>query len=850
VKKILLENVKKMETKKFGMKAFEGITLGFLVFLLLYSSFITVPATKAAEQSPLFSITLLAPTSNPVRRQHAALIANALQSVGVDARVVYVTFTDLIARLFVDDPSTLGKSFVNGGWDIGFIGWGFTSPVPDIKSQYYGSKEAFPPTGNNYALYNSSEANALLNKIYTTLDSTTQLNLFKKLSLLINKDKPYLPIYLPADIVARRPAIKIFGDANVFSTMATPFNDIQYFSGVTSYTFAEVGDWSSLAPWANADSNSFYSLFVYGATQGGLQLVDPRTNTMYLNEAESINTSPDGRTWTIKIKPGILFHDGVEATADDFLFTEMALMTPEVASVGLSDKLSRFGNLVEFNWLDGTTTRVDNSNGALTKPTTVFKAIDKYTYQFSLDASIEPYAFLSQTECAISALPKHYLEKIPFKDWNQSPFATGLANPYTFTWDTSKYGGSGTYTAYGPFGTGPYIYKGYDPVKRLATLIKFDKYWDRARLEALGYFTVQNFYVVTIVEKDAAIAAYRTGDIDGLDVNYQLAADQDLLKSLGANVFSKPQIGWQEMGYNMQNPIVGTGLGTPAGRADPSKAADAARHVRQAISYLIPRELIVKQLLNGAGEAGTTIFKAFGAGFQDSSIIPDPYDPIRARAELAAAGYSTGVSPIVPITPPPEVAANYLYGQAVPIGGVFKNPVTNEPYVNYVVRIQESKDNVTWADTAYAPLTDKQGTFNSMIVPDWQTTYFRAYFTGYVVSTTISGQWPITAGSYYDELVKAGTVQQVLPPQTGPAIKVTTYDMKDILTNALKPYATSASVSDLSSKVATKNDVSALTSQVTALKGSVDSLTSYLYVSIAVAVIALIIAGYTIMKKP
>ena len=191
MKKILLENVKKMETKKFGMKAFEGITLGFLVFLLLYSSFITVPATKAAEQSPLFSITLLAPTSNPVRRQHAALIANALQSVGVDARVVYVTFTDLIARLFVDDPSTLGKSFVNGGWDIGFIGWGFTSPVPDIKSQYYGSKEAFPPTGNNYALYNSSEANALLNKIYTTLDSTTQLNLFKKLSLLINKDKPY-----------------------------------------------------------------------------------------------------------------------------------------------------------------------------------------------------------------------------------------------------------------------------------------------------------------------------------------------------------------------------------------------------------------------------------------------------------------------------------------------------------------------------------------------------------------------------------------------------------------------------------------------------------------------------------
>jgi ABC-type transport system substrate-binding protein len=834
---------------KFNTRPFEGMTLGFLVFLLLYSSFITVPATKAADQSPLFSITLLAPTSNPVRRQHAALIANAMQSVGIDARVVYVTFTDLQARLFVDDITTLGKSFANGGWDIGFIGWGYTSPVPDIKSNYYGSKEAWPPTGNNYALYNSSTANALLDQIYTTTDPNAQLSLFKQLSVVVNRDKPYLPVYMPADIIARKPEIKIFGDANVFSTMTTPMYDIQFLSGLSSYTFAEVGDWNSLAPWNTADSNSFYSLFVFGATQGGLQLVDPRTNTFYLNEAESITASTDGRTWTIKIKPGVLFHDGVEATSEDYMFAEEALMTPAVASVALSDKLARFGNFVEFDWLDGTKTYVDNSDGALTVPTSVFKAIDRYTYQFIIGPTVEPYAFLSQTECAISALPKHYLEQIPFEDWNQSPFATGLAGAYTITWDKAKYGGSGTYTAYGPIGTGPYVYKGFDPVKRLSTLVKFEDYWDRDRLEALGYYTVQNFYVVTIVEKDAAIAAYRTGDIDGLDVNYQLAADQDLLRSLGANVFSMPTIGWQEMAFNMLHPIVGTGLGTPVGIADPSKAAEAARHVRQAISYLIPRELVVQQLLSGAGEAGTTVFKAFGPAFQDPTIVVDPYDPIKARAELAAAGYATGVSPIVPITPAPEVAADYLYGQAVPVGGVFKNPVSGDPYVNFVVRIQESRDNVTWIDTAYAPLTDTTGTFNSMIVPDWETTYFRAYFTGYVVSTDISGAWPITAGSYYDELVEQGKVQQILPPQIGPSVKVTTRNLKDILTNALQPYATSGSLADLSGKVATKTDVSDLTSQITALKSSVDTLTSYLYLSIAVAVIAILIAGYTVMRK-
>jgi len=266
-------------------EALKGSALGALTFVLFFNIFVNVIPAARAQQAPLFSITLLAPTTNPIRRQHAALLGNALQSVGVSARVVYVTFSDLIDRLFPSDVADLGRTFDEGGFDIGFIGWGFTAPVPDIKSQYLGTPEAFPPTGNNYALYNSSEANDLLNRIYTTSDSTLQLQLFRQLSTVIFRDKPYLPIYMPSDVVARRPEIKIFGDPNVFSSMSTPFADLQYFSGVTTFTFAEAGDWTSLAPLSNSDSNSFYALFVYGATQGGLQLIDPRTNTFYKNEA-------------------------------------------------------------------------------------------------------------------------------------------------------------------------------------------------------------------------------------------------------------------------------------------------------------------------------------------------------------------------------------------------------------------------------------------------------------------------------------------------------------------------------------------------------------------------------------
>src|SRR5207247_11136254 len=60
------------------------------------------------------------------------------------------------------------------------------------------------------------------------------------------------------------------------------------------------------------------------------------------------------------------------------------------------------------------------------------------------------------------------------------------------------------------------------------------------------------------------------------------------------------------MGFNMQHPIFGTGVDTPLGKSDPSKAALAAKDVRQAISHAVPRDLIVQQLLLGYAYPGIT----------------------------------------------------------------------------------------------------------------------------------------------------------------------------------------------------------------------------------------------------
>jgi ABC-type transport system substrate-binding protein len=96
----------------------------------------------------------------------------------------------------------------------------------------------------------------------------------------------------------------------------------------------------------------------------------------------------------------------------------------------------------------------------------------------------------------------------------------------------------------------------------------------------------------------------------------------------------------QELGFNMQNPILGTGLGTPLGMSNPSEAANASRDVREAISYAIPRLEIVQQLLNGYGVPGkTSVFCPLSEGYDPTPPPYGYYNMTQATLDLELAGY-------------------------------------------------------------------------------------------------------------------------------------------------------------------------------------------------------------------
>jgi ABC-type transport system substrate-binding protein len=722
----------KMSNQPFR-SALQGILLALLIYVVSSSAVPLILAPAYAQQAPLFSVTLIASTGNPVRRQYASIITRNLIAVGIDAKLFYMNFDVLISRVdFLSAPQ--GATFDQGGNDINFIGWGFTIPVPDFRSNFDGSNPSFfAPSGSNYYLYNDTELNKLFQTLYSSSDPATLKQLTWKFQEILFRDKPANFIIEPLDVVPRAKKWTDYGSQSAYSVVTFP--DVQHWAGGDHLTFAEASNvfpGNTLNPAYTASSETFYAAYIYGAifSGSGFQDVDSRTLAYYPAVATSISASADALDWTIHIRKGVNFQDGVEVTADDYLYTLWIGLSAAAASVALGSNIQYLGNVVDFTWLNGTTTTQDNRAKPSDTPIKgSWKSVDRYTVQFHLPA---PYAFTGQVYAALASppagpLPKHLMEQFDPSTWDSQDFSTAV-HPHTYTWDTGKYGGSGSYTAVGPIGAGPYKMTSFDPTSNTATLEKFPGYWNASGLESLGQFTVNTYRVTWIDSKDAALAALKNGEVDVLDNNYLLAkADMPTLNAMGVQVNTAPELGWQEQGFNLRHPVFGTGLATPLGKSDPSKAAEAAMHVRAAISHLIPRQQIADELLGGLA---TPLAGCIGPGWgpwYDPNLKPDTFDLNAAADELRAAGYTVNVAPPAPIA--------YSGTPVLGAGSVTVSGTTGVSHM--LVVIQQSTDGKTWTPVA-AAVADNATKYQTSVPapPAFGSVMYRANFTGYTVNET------------------------------------------------------------------------------------------------------------------
>jgi peptide/nickel transport system substrate-binding protein len=585
-----------------------------LLMLLAILPMTAIPPVKS--QDSLFQMTLMVPEPNPTRQAWATIVQNNLKSVGIQADNVILPWSTIYDRALIPDPSVVGKTYADGGFDALFVGYAMGID-PDPYALYDSSQ--FAPDGQNYNLWNNSENDRLGRLIKETTDENQRLQYVTDWQQLAYDEQPTCTILYTKEVVAYDPTDLVGTPFQVFSYPVWPAVEkwqLNPSSTQNTIIIAQTGPTEDLNPWL---TTSYYDLTVWGAVFDGLtERNDTVGKKMVPALATSWEVASDQKTWTVHLRQGVTWQDGVKFNATDVKFTYASAMDAELASPVGSFLLGVLGSS-------------DN-----------VKIIDEYTVEFDLPT---PYAYFVESILARTGygmmLPWHVLKDIPLADWKTHAFNTAAAS-----YEVSTPGvGSGTYTAYGPIGTGPYIYGVYDPSTSTNILSKNDNYWNKDALENAGMFGIQNYYVQYIEGSDAAIAALKAGEVDVLDSQYHLETKLDSIQDPWGAYVSYDAFGLQEMGFNMEHPIFGTGVDTPLGKQDPSRAAEAARYVRQAISHLIPRQDIIDQLLAGYGTPGlTTAVTRVTAGF-DTSLEPYSYDVNLAKQLLANAGYDTGVAP-------------------------------------------------------------------------------------------------------------------------------------------------------------------------------------------------------------
>jgi len=577
-----------------------------LVFLgLVLTS--TSPVWVHADTAPtgIFRITLMVPVPNQARQAWSLLVQSNLQALGIDAQRVVLDWPTIYDRALTPASDVLGRSYDNGGFDALFLGYALGIDA-DPYSYYHSSQYA--PIGSNYYLWNNSQDNQLTTQIKQTVDKTQRLDLVKQWQALDYDQQPSATILYTKEIVAFD--YTITNGQYVFSTYHSPYwppiEQLSMLGGPTgSITLAQTGPAPSEG-FNPATSSSYYDQTVYGALFSALA---QRNDTIFKNMIPQLATgwsvASDQKTWTVTLRPGITWHDGVPFNATDVKFTFDALQDDTLAA----DNEAFIKGIV----------------GGKTDVTIV----DPYTVKFTLP---NPYAYFVENILTIPIIPAHVLGSVPYPNWRTNPFNTGIGG--------------------GPVGTGPYKFVSYNATTETNHLTRNDNYFDfpsngKTTLQSRGAFQVKDYYVKHIPSSDDAVTALKMGTVNVLDAQYALETQTSFLSTWPANQWTSYNgFGVQELGFNMLHPIFGTGVNTPLGRGDPSQASLAAKYVRQAISYAIPRDLIIQQLLAGYGNPGITtpVVGDYKTGFAvtdgfNTALTPYSFNLTKSRQLLQAAGF-------------------------------------------------------------------------------------------------------------------------------------------------------------------------------------------------------------------
>ncbi|MDX2222426.1 MAG: ABC transporter substrate-binding protein [Rhodospirillaceae bacterium] len=180
-----------------------------------------------------------------------------------------------------------------------------------------------------------------------------------------------------------------------------------------------------------------------------------------------------------------------------------------------------------------------------------------------------------------------------------------------------------------PHGTGPFQVERFEPAR--VVMRRFDNSWRPPAFDRLE--------VRAVPEGPARVQAMMSRQLDMI-----LGASPDLMDALADNgdqVVVVPGSGTFAFSFilNPSHPAFG-----------PANAPLTDVRVRQALNYAVDKNAFLTALLGGKTGAASQPAPPIAFGY-DPALAPYPFDPEKARALLAEAGYPDGFAMVVEIVP-------------------------------------------------------------------------------------------------------------------------------------------------------------------------------------------------------
>jgi peptide/nickel transport system substrate-binding protein len=353
---------------------------------------------------------------------------------------------------------------------------------------------------------------------------------------------------------------------------------------------SELGELATLNPLVAEDQSS----------SGAIELIlQGLTNYNWVKEevepglAESWTLAPDGKTYTFKLRQGIVWSDGHPFTADDIVFSYNTYLD------------ERFPNRSSFQLkIEG-------------KPVEVRK-IDDYTVELKSPKIYAPFLlFVGGT----SIIPKHKLEGFVkdgslLKQWS---IATAKNTPAEIV------------------GLGPYVLESYRPGERI--VFKRNPHFYRRDADGNPLPYIERIISQIFRDNNSTAIAFAQGltDAETLSPGDIAWVERSAFKHDFRIINRGPSSSTSFIWFN-QNPGKNKDGKT---YVDPVKLSwFTNQKFRQAVSYAVNRQGIVNGVLFGRGQPLDSSTSPANHKWYNPDTPKYPYDPGKARALLKEAGFS------------------------------------------------------------------------------------------------------------------------------------------------------------------------------------------------------------------